>query len=246
MTAHYIDTLRLAVIEGKWAEKFGELPRNISVKPMFDFLSDILKSNQHAYQYEMVSDLHSLQFTIQRICQDAEIKIIYIGTHGTKNTIDFINERVNYKIFGDMIVEQLHRSNKKIDGLYLGACLIGNKRVAKYILEKTSNIKWIAGYSDEIDFTISSCFDLLFFRHYYYFYRNTVLTAADAMHYMDPFLISISGLMQTKMENQKDTERLSGNDVNFDHREIFPHPLGLGFGIFKSENGRIVDALRDF
>jgi hypothetical protein len=93
---------------------------------------------------------------------------------------------------------------------------------------------------------MSSCFDLLFFRYYYYFYKNTVSSAEDALYFMDPFLLSIFGLTNTKLENKKHTGRLSDSDVNFAHRKIFPHGLGLGFSLFKSEDGQVIDTLRDF
>ncbi len=155
------ESLQLGVIEGKWKKE-----TNLSVKSMFDLLSDIRLDTPHGYIYEMFCNASSLQDIIARMGKTANLKYIYIGAHGDDDCIVATGENISRTVIRNQL-KQL--SYGAIEGLFFGSCLFGNEDNASFLLgsdEKTT-IKWVAGYTTSVDWMESSALDILFWSTFY-------------------------------------------------------------------------------
>lgn len=54
----------------------------------------------------------------------------------------------------------------RLIGLHMGSCLFSTKELASFLFEKDVGVKWIAGYSTEVDWIHSSALDLLFLNEF--------------------------------------------------------------------------------
>jgi len=154
-------SLQLGVIEGKWKKD-----TNLSVKNLFDLLSDIHHNTPHGYAYEMFCNASSLKDIISRMGKTRNLKYIYIGAHGNDDCIAAAGENIRRTAIRNEL-KQL--SSGAIEGLFFGSCLFGNEDNASFLLgsdEKTP-IKWVAGYTTAVDWMESSALDILFWSTFY-------------------------------------------------------------------------------
>ena len=66
---------KMAVVEGKWFEN-----QNISVRGLFDLVSDINFDSPHNYHYEMFNNDAALQEIMVRLAKKDKIYNIYCST----------------------------------------------------------------------------------------------------------------------------------------------------------------------
>ncbi len=155
---------QLAVIEGKWSKR-----TNISVKGLFDILSDINFKTPHAYTYEMFCDSTSFNNITNRMGANSDIRYLYIGAHGNQNLISGSGGDISKIQLKNALVKL---NNGAMEGLFLGSCLFGHEENGSFLLNPPNNnnppIKWIAGYTESIDWIDSSVLDLLFWNKFFY------------------------------------------------------------------------------
>ena len=148
----------LAVVEGKWSAQ-----TNVSVKGLFDILSDINFDTPHAYLFEMFCDASSLDNIVGRMGKDSSVRYLYIGAHGTDDGIEGSGGKVSRTKLRNSLSKLASGS---LEGLFLGTCSFGQDWNAEYLLSPPSipnpPIKWVAGYTEYIDWIDSSVLDLLF------------------------------------------------------------------------------------
>jgi hypothetical protein len=154
---------KLAVIEGKWSDR-----TNISVKGLFDILSDINFKTPHAYVYEMFCNSASLKNIVSRMGRNPSIRYLYIGAHGSDNAIGCSGGKVTRR----QLKHALSALNAgAVEGLFLGSCLFGHEENGDFLLNPPNSqnppIKWVAGYNKSIDWIDSSVLDLLFWNKFF-------------------------------------------------------------------------------
>jgi len=154
---------KIAVVEGKWSDK-----TNLSVKSFFDLMSDLIFKTPHAYHYEMFCDLMSLKNIVTRMSRARGIKYIYIGAHGTPNNIKALGGSITRAELRSI----LHKfTGTSIFGVFLSTCAFGNEDNIDYLLRPTrdavTSIKWIAGYTKDIDWIDSAALDMLFWNSFF-------------------------------------------------------------------------------
>ena len=117
---------QLAVIEGKWSNK-----TNISVKGLFDVLSDINFTTPHAYIYEMFCDASAFNNIVRRMGKEENIKFIYIGAHGNQKLISGSGGYVSRVQLKNSLVQL---NTGAIEGIFLGSCLFGHVENGSFLL----------------------------------------------------------------------------------------------------------------
>jgi hypothetical protein len=140
------------VAEGHWNNY-----SNQTVKSLFDLLSDLLKSNSHAYKYVQFADPAGFNSCIKQIKDIDSHKYLYIGSHGDHDGI-----------YGSHGADKLSFTSIKnrvasFDGLYLGTCEFGRPNTLSKFVDETG-LTWCAGYRKEIDWLDSSSLDLAFWK----------------------------------------------------------------------------------
>ena len=174
------ERLDLAVIESRWWER-----SNDSVRGLFDMLAGIHHSNPFAYHYEMFNNTESLRDVISRVADNSDIRNVYVGAHGSDAEIYGPgNERISRTVIGNTL-EQL--SAKKLHGLFFGCCGFGNQIEN---LAKRTNLTWIAGYTEDVDWVHSSAMDLFFWNAYYQSSVPEQTTRPDRAYWMS-FLLYV-------------------------------------------------------
>lgn len=185
---------RIAVIEGKWSDK-----TNISVKGLFDVLSDINFKTPHAYVYEMFCNYASLTNIVQRMGNNSSIRYLYIGAHGNDDAICCSGGQVTRT----QLKNALSRLNTgALYGLFLGSCFFGRQENGEFLLNPPSKahppIKWVAGYTKSVDWIDSSVLDLLFWNKFFELKKRTtpvehIEVTAEAIKKLAPGLIAALG-----------------------------------------------------
>jgi len=153
---------KLAVIEAKWFRG-----QNISMRGVFDFLTDIHFKNAHSYHYEMFNDAHAFKELFSRMSLLNGIHDIYVAAHGDMNGIYGSNQELISKTIVKNIIESSNDARGRLDSIYFGCCLFGNELSMVKLLCAGSTIKWIAGYDKSVGFIDSSSLDLMFWNHYW-------------------------------------------------------------------------------
>lgn len=156
----------LAVIEGRWFED-----QNLSVGTVFNTLSDLLYDTPHGYFHHHFSNAASLEHVIRHVAARPEVRFLYVGAHGN-----------DHGIFGALGDDDGHVSRTTLrnvlwrcwdqgvgnfDGLFLGSCSFVTEGNAEYLLcgEKAPKpLRWVAGYSEDVDWVDSTLLDVLFLK----------------------------------------------------------------------------------
>lgn len=151
------ERLDLAVIESRWWDR-----SNDSVRGIFDMLAGIHHDNPFAYHYEMFSSGDSLREIIKRIAASKDLFNIYIGAHGSETEIHGPGDiRISRTVLRNTLKEI---GASKLHGLFFGCCGFGNQIES---LASKTNLTWIAGYTEDVDWLHSCAMDLYFWNAYY-------------------------------------------------------------------------------
>lgn len=154
--------LDLAVIEGRWWKK-----GNSSVRGLFDVLADITVDHPAGYHYEMFNNSASLKEIVQRTAK--RYRNIYIAAHGGDKSISGAegDEKISRAKLRNMLSATVELKNPSLRGMFFGSCNFIDDDNAKFLLKKNTSVRWVAGYSEEIDFIDSSMVDIFFWNSYY-------------------------------------------------------------------------------
>ena len=148
----------ISIIETRWWDA-----GNHSVRELFEAVAGIHFNNPSVFFYDMFSNRSSLQSILNVRCNDKSTKVIYLATHGDDNDIGQTDE---FAISRTVVRNDLVSANKKkqVSGLYLGTCYTGNNDTASYLLnDGASNLSWVAGYTESVDWVDGSAIDMVFF-----------------------------------------------------------------------------------
>jgi hypothetical protein len=159
----------IKVFEAQWDEK-----HNTSVKSFFEQLkrqtSDIEENHNKSKRYKMYHDaLYKYKIfqtaeglrsniTEKDIGVGGRKKIGYFACHGRKGAICAVNNisRTQLKNIFDKLTSY--------DGLFFGTCDFVDADTARYFLDSSPHLKWIAGYEMWTPWLEGTINDLLFFR----------------------------------------------------------------------------------
>ena len=75
---------KIAVIESRWHSATNGIEKNTTVKPLFDFLSDLHFGSHHAYDYEMVGTKDAFISALQQAGRSRATTVTYLAMHGTE------------------------------------------------------------------------------------------------------------------------------------------------------------------
>lgn len=171
------DHTGIAVIESKWFPK-----SNVSVRGLFDLVADLATGSPHAYHYEMASSEAALKEAIPRIAKDRSCRYLCLAMHGSEKGLHLINEeRVTRTELRNMLERIKSTPGAKLSGIHLASCLFGTHEIAAKLFDTKTDVAWIAGYSQEVDWIRSSALDLLFFNHFANL-RHERLTEIQKIH----------------------------------------------------------------
>lgn len=157
-------TSGIAVVESRWHGPQNDLQRNTTIRPFFEFLSDIHFGHHHGFEYEMVATRKALDEALRRLAWNGEASIAYLAMHGDETGLHLHgneDQRVSRTHLKNTLSEVSHRSRLK--GLFLGSCLFGTADLASYLLSRVEGLTWVAGYCQSVNFIQSTALDLLFF-----------------------------------------------------------------------------------
>lgn len=155
--------LGLAVLEGRWRKH-----SNLSVRPLFDLIAHEHFDTPDAYHYEMFCDDKALRNIVKRVATYPHVRYVYLAAHGSRDGIcgsdgDVISTTKLINAFAP-------HTKHALAGVYFGCCDYLNADSAWRLLqhdgarEGRTNLAWVAGFSNTVDWLRSSAFDLLFFR----------------------------------------------------------------------------------
>lgn len=153
------ERLDLAVLESRWWDT-----SNDSVRGLFDVLAGNHMDNPFSYHYEMFNNTESLQELMPRVAGMKDVHNVYLAAHGAEDGKALLaaGGRVSRAVLANIL--------KPIDarllhGLFLGCCGVGLQ--TDWLLMKETNLTWVAGYTEPIDWVHSSAIDLFFWHAYY-------------------------------------------------------------------------------
>ena len=153
------EPLDVAVVESRWWKE-----GNTSVRGLFDIVATIKKANPDKYHYEMFNNAPSLKEMIHRVSKKEHIRNLYIAAHGWDDGICGAERKNRNGISRTRLGNML--SNKSLSGLYLSSCFTANQDTVCFLLER-SEVRWIAGYSETVDWLEGASVDLYFWARYY-------------------------------------------------------------------------------
>ena len=144
----------IAVLEGKWWDDY-----NITIRGLFDLISDLNFGSPHQYYYEMFSDGDSLERIIKRASKISTY--LAIAAHGDEKGIEAPGGRISRTKLRNILRE----TRGKIKGVFIDSCGFTNENNVQFILGGRDNktpILWIAGFKEYVDFIDSSSFSMIF------------------------------------------------------------------------------------
>ena len=151
----------LAVIESRWWST-----GNDSVRPLFEIVAGIIEDNPHSVRYDMFSEEVSLSNIVSDIAQDDGFHSIYLGGHGDENSVYGLNDNSISRVKLRNIIRSCN-INGNVKGIYFGSCLVANHNNASFWLgEAETNLEWVAGYKESVDWVDSSAIDMIFWSKY--------------------------------------------------------------------------------
>lgn len=167
----------LAVLEGKWFKD-----KNTSIKSVVDLIGDLQYENPHCYYYEMFCNAGAIQSIIDRVCRMDKIRLVYIAAHGSKNGIQGTDQDPTSIISAKQLINCFKRlksplpgkqNGKHIDGVFFGSCeFMTENTAAAFLNRENSNLQWIAGYCETVDWIKSTVCDLFFWNTYLLNHHN--------------------------------------------------------------------------
>jgi hypothetical protein len=151
----------IAVLEGRWWTE-----SNISVREVFDLISNIKYNSPHNYHYEMFNNSAAFKEIFQRLANQDSIHNIYIASHGDENGIYGTNEELITTTIIKNAFNSASANRGRLDSVYFGSCSFSTPDNFLKILDGQHDIKWIAGYTKDICFLESTFLDGLFWSQY--------------------------------------------------------------------------------
>jgi len=152
----------LAVIEARWWDD-----GNHSVRGLFEAVCGLATGNPFSFRYDMFCDESSLATSAGLVGEKGSFNSIYIAAHGDDKSLqgspgNDISRAKLRNILRDA------NSDHYITGIFFGSCLICTEENAGFFLHQRRgvNANWIAGYSKEVDWVVSSCIDMIFWSFY--------------------------------------------------------------------------------
>ena len=154
----------LVVLEGRWYDQY-----NVSLRGTFDLLSDLLYDTPHGYYHESFCDRHSLAGIIERVGAWPETRVLYVGAHGTESALQGSLDGDAGLVKRGKLRRALLGLDRGYHGLFVSACAFMTSESAVFMLSKKHGeypaIKWVAGYSTDVDFIESTALELFFLKH---------------------------------------------------------------------------------
>lgn len=151
---------RLAILESDWFAGY-----NHSVRPFFEGLSRNLFSTADGFHYERFVGRASLDDAMRHLVRKRDVRYLYIASHGQRGYIQCPNRnRINREEFDRVLGEAVEGT--RLDGLYFASCLFGTRKTAELLWSvgetRSQRLKWLAGYTEAIDWMESMALDWLF------------------------------------------------------------------------------------
>ncbi|WP_189381979.1 hypothetical protein [Gemmobacter nanjingensis] len=224
---------KIGVIESRWHDAANGIKKNTTVKPLFDFLSDLHFGSHHAYDYEMVGTQGAFVSALERISRSRATTVAYLAMHGSDTGLHLHGgDRISRTILKNILLRITRENGSNLTGLYFGSCLFGSRALADYLFKNDAPVTWIAGYQESVDFVASSGLDLLFF--------NTLM----AVRQDAPTLTKRQQIGEVARRIRQQMQGLCNSPL-----ENGDANLGLGFSIYVKMRGRTQgakDLLRDY
>lgn len=158
----------ISVLEARW-----EARGNYGVRQLFELISAVTTNNPDAYRYDMFSDNVSFEAVLRQIGKSKRFQAVYVGSHGDKTGLGPVgNGRRRRKPIVSVrdVVETMGRINRSgnIHGAYFSVCSFGQIENLSHLLrpENRTNLKWVAGYSKDVEWLESAAADMLFWSGY--------------------------------------------------------------------------------
>jgi hypothetical protein len=151
---------RIAVLETKWYEH-----SNVSIRDMFDLLSNLTYEHPNAYRYEMFGGKAEFKNAFDRLAEKNGIHYLYIAAHGAD---DGIQGTMRSDISTTVVSNRISATDDddtrgRLAGIYFGSCSFGSHKNLERLLKSGNKPRWVAGYNKDVDFVSSTALDLLFF-----------------------------------------------------------------------------------
>lgn len=158
--------LGLGVIETRW---FNE--HHHTVRPLFEFLSYALKNRPDAFTYERFVGATSFREAVRFMTGSGDVDYLYIAAHGDFGKIEAPDGSGLSRTFLRNTICDVNRRGRRLKGVLFGSCKFGDARNLIEVLRPSkvrgqtvkNRLVWAAGYSEEIDYTRSSLFDIYFY-----------------------------------------------------------------------------------
>ena len=155
-----------SVIESRWWDS-----GNHSVRSLFEAVASIHYDNPSAFYYDMFADKSSLGSVLNSRGIDGQSEVIYLASHGDESGVaPGSGSKISRAELRNILTYA--NSQKQIRGLFLGTCLTGNAKVANFLFKGAgTNLDWVAGYSNSVDWIDGSAIDMIFFSKLAELYR---------------------------------------------------------------------------
>jgi hypothetical protein len=155
-------TRRLAILESDWFMGY-----NHSVRPFFEGISGTVYNSPDVYHYERFVGRQSIEEAMRHLVKKRQVRYLYLASHGEKTYIKCPNKDRVSRVAFDQILQQAI-AGSRLDGLYFASCLFGTRKTAELLwsvgetVPRSQRLKWVAGYTREVDWMESMALDWLF------------------------------------------------------------------------------------
>jgi hypothetical protein len=168
MTQH----TRIAVIETRWSRN-----QNVSVRPLFDLLSESWCAQPHGYHYEMAGSVVAAREAIARVAHDERCRALYLAAHGLKAGLTLHNgETLAVADLAASLQHVRRPLEEPLHGIFLSACEVGTQAAALAMLTRPDGraapISWLAGYDRTVNWIDTFALEALFFNTWIRFQEN--------------------------------------------------------------------------
>lgn len=145
----------ILVLESTWDS--GSLDQ----KSVWPFVSEFAKASDIQAFHKHFTNKKSFEHWID--CYNRENipgeKLLYIASHGEKGQIEGLNIKIKKSTIKEILSDQ-----KNIKYLHFGTCFFAKNDNFDELLNEIDHLKWIAGYTKEVDWIDSTLFDILVWR----------------------------------------------------------------------------------
>lgn len=155
--------LRLAVIEGRWFEN-----QNTSMKSLFDLLSEIHCEHINGYLHEKFYNASAFQDIVRDLGARRGLHYLYVAAHGDEDAIYARNDqRIDRKTIRDLLAGIAKTKGSLLRGIFFGSCSFINEDTIEFFNKvDLGELRWIAGYGQDIDWIASTALDWCFWNDF--------------------------------------------------------------------------------